>query len=363
MVMNRLQPMLISGLLPLLIFTWFTRDIVGQIDFWLMWLVAMTLVGLPLVFAEIALAHRSGTTPLVGLPKLTREADIGTVWRGFGWLTVVLLMVVVGHLLASSAQVLQPMVSNVATPALLAIMALVMIGLSFTKQLAGWLAFGLGVVALGLNVSQSGFATWQMTATSLTEWSLAVVLALVCVGVGTGLFWQARANQLLLSNSTESDNEKAIASRHVLPVWCFQMVAGALVAMAVTPTSSLASIAYALAMVAGGAYLLHLLTHQLSLRLFQRGFNFLALVIVAVVSLGISLLPTALLNQVLMILSLISAVWLAVFAGWQMKISHLRKSLNFGSEGIYNIWRIAVRIIVPLAVVLAVVGWLMGLMK
>ncbi len=34
----------------------------------------------------------------------------------------------------------------------------------------------------------------------------------------------------------------------------------------------------------------------------------------------------------------------AIFAGWIMKISHLRKSMNFSNEAFYNIWRIAVRI-------------------
>lgn len=101
------QPILIAVILPLLVFAWFSRSVAGQVDFWLLWLLAMTLVGLPLVFAEVVLAHRSGTTPLVGLPMLTREADIGTVWRGFGWLTVALLTVVTGHLLASSVELLQ----------------------------------------------------------------------------------------------------------------------------------------------------------------------------------------------------------------------------------------------------------------
>lgn len=361
MAFNRFQPVLVAGLLPLLVFAWFSGGVAGQIDFWLLWLVAMTLVGLPVVFAEIALAHRSGTSPLVGLPKLTREADVNTVWRGFGWLTVGLLMVVIGHLLASSGELLKPLVGTIATPALLAIMALIVIGLSFAKHLAGWFAFVLALVAMAFNVMHSGLVGWQMTAVSLTEWSLAVVMALVCVGAGTGLYWQARANQLL--TTSQSDNEKAVASRHVLPVWGFQMVVGALVAMVANPLSHTASIAYALAMLAGAGYLLHLVAHQVSLKLSQKGFNFLVLVIVAVISMGLSMLPPFMLNQLMIMFSLVAAVWLAVFAGWQMKISHVRKSLNFDSEGIYNLWRIAVRVIVPLAIVLAIVGWVMGLAK
>lgn len=361
MAFNRFQPVLVASMLPLLVFAWFSRGVAGQIDFWLLWLVAMTLVGLPLAFAEIALAHRSRTTPLVGLSTLTREADVATVWRGFGWLTVMLLMVVVGHLLASSADLLHPLLVTMATPALIAIMTLIVIGLSFTKHLAGWFALILALVAMGFNMVHSGIVNWQMTASSLTEWSLAVVMALVCVGAGTGLLWHARANQLLIQQDT-NDN-KAVASRYVIPVWSFQIVAGALVAMVINPLTQAAGIAYALAMLSGAAYLLHILTHQVSLKLNQNSFNFLVLVIVAVISLGLAMLPTFVLNQLMILLSLVAAIWLAVFAGWQMKISHVRKSMNFGSEAVYNLWRIAIRIIVPLAIVLALIGWVMGLAK
>lgn len=365
MALNRFQPILIAGLLPLLVFAWFSRSVAGQVDFWLLWLLAMTLVGLPLVFAEVALAHRSGTTPLVGLPMLTREADIGTVWRGFGWLTVALLTVVTGHLLASSAELLQPMAGQVALPALLAVLALIALGLSMAKHIAGWLAFALALVALVMNAAQSGVAAWQMTATSLTEWALAMVLALVSVGVGTGLYWQARANQLLGDADAKEQAQRTAASRYVLPVWSFQLVAGGIVAFLFTPDTNnqIANIAYALAMLAGAAYLIHLLTHQLSLKLRQQGFNFLMLVLVAVASLLLAMLPTVWLNQFLIVLSLVAAIWLALFAGWQMKISHLRKSLNFTSEGLYNLWRVVVRIVVPLAVVLALVGWVMGFVQ
>lgn len=363
MSLPRFQPLLIAGLLPLLVFAWFTPQIAGQIDFWLLWLVAMVLVGLPLVFAEIGLAHRSGTTPLVGLPKLTREADVSTVWRGFGWLTALLLLIVAGHLLASASGLLLLSLSGMALPALLGILALVVIGLSFTKQIIGWLAVGLAVVAMVLNFVQPHTGVnWQMTAVSLPEWTTAVLLALVSVGAGTGLYWHARATQLLTNNTTTTQKTELIASRQVLPVWGLQMLVGGLMAMTVMPTSQMAGIVYALAMVAGAGYLVNVVTHQVSLFWRQQAFNFLALVIVALIAAVFAFLPTNILNQLLVIISLLSALWLAVFSGWQMKISHLRKSLNFSSEGIYNLWRIAVRVIVPLAIVLALVGWVMSLL-
>ena len=39
-----------------------------------------------------------------------------------------------------------------------------------------------------------------------------------------------------------------------------------------------------------------------------------------------------------------------------MKISHLRKSMNFSNELFYNLWRIAVRIVLPLSILLAMVA-------
>jgi SNF family Na+-dependent transporter len=48
----------------------------------------------------------------------------------------------------------------------------------------------------------------------------------------------------------------------------------------------------------------------------------------------------------------------SMFAGWIMKISHARKELNLPSEGLSTIvWRVAVRLVVPLAVVFVLSGY------
>ena len=39
-----------------------------------------------------------------------------------------------------------------------------------------------------------------------------------------------------------------------------------------------------------------------------------------------------------------------------MKISHLRKAMNFSNELFYNLWRIAVRVVLPLSIVMAIVA-------
>lgn len=358
MLLQRLQPILIAGLLPLLIFTWFAKDVAGQVDFWIMWLIAMTLVGLPIIFAEIALAQRSRSVPLDGLAFLTREADVASVWRGFGGLSIFLLVLIIGHLLSSSADILHSFLASLATPALLAILMLIVIAMSFFKHLAGWVALALAVVSLLLNISQTGFTTWQMTQSSLSEWSIAVLLSLVCVGAGTGLFWHTHTKQML----QEDKAEKVATSRYVLPIWGFQLFIGAMVAMTLNQQNP-TNIVYSLAMLAGSAYLLNIVTEQISLKFSKNHFSFLVVVVLAVVCFGVALLPTTLLNMGLMFISFITAIWLAIFAGWQMKISHLRKSLNFSSEIIYNIWRIAVRIVVPLSVICAIIGIVMGMIR
>ncbi|HNI62820.1 MAG TPA: hypothetical protein PLF28_05085, partial [Agitococcus sp.] len=53
-------------------------------------------------------------------------------------------------------------------------------------------------------------------------------------------------------------------------------------------------------------------------------------------------------DTVLQSLSLLTMILYCVFVGWVMKISHVRKALNFSHEGIYNLWRVAIRLVVPL---------------
>lgn len=59
-----------------------------------------------------------------------------------------------------------------------------------------------------------------------------------------------------------------------------------------------------------------------------------------------------------MVWGLLICLIYSVFVGWMMKISHLRKAINFSSEAFYNIWRIAVRIILPLAILMALVAYI-----
>ena len=61
-------------------------------------------------------------------------------------------------------------------------------------------------------------------------------------------------------------------------------------------------------------------------------------------------------NILLMLWGLAVCLIYALFAGWIMKISHLRKAMNFSNEALYNIWRIAVRIVLPVAIIAAMIA-------
>ena len=370
-MMIRYASYFIAALLPLLLFRWFAPASIGEIDFWLLWLLAMVLVALPVVYAEIALAYRSVEGPLAGMQKLTREADVSPIWRSFGWLAA-LVSIVIAALVISGAStgILSaltelnsvPDVPDFAVAAGLMVIAVLLSLLGIAP-----LPIGLGLMVIGLllgfanGVPNAGFA---MTDISLTEWARAVALALVSVGAGTGLYW---FGQNLVSKQTvtavEANNQQAKnraatreyrATKLVLPIWVLQLLIG--VVALFTSGMSLPPIGQLLywgGVLFVASYLLHYSTQQLTHK-----FGLLVSLIItfAVALLLVVAIPTAWLVGILVI---IAVLLLSVFAGWQMKISHLRKSLNFSNEAVYNLWRVAIRLVVPLALLLALIGWVM----
>jgi len=373
-MMIRYASYFIAALLPLLLFRWFAPASIGEIDFWLLWLLAMVLVALPVVYAEIALAYRSVEGPLAGMQKLTREADVSPIWRSFGWLAA-LVSIVIAALVISGAStgILSaltelnsvPDVPSFAVAAGLMVIAVLLSLLGVTP-----LPIGLGLMVIGLllgfanGVPNAGFA---MTDVSLTEWARAVALALVSVGAGTGLYWFGQnlvSKQTITAveaNSQQAKNRAATreyrATKLVLPIWILQLLIGVVAlftsGMSLPPVGQLL---YWGGVLFVASYLLHYSTQQLTHK-----FGLLVSLIItfAVALLLVVAIPTAWLVGILVIISSIAVLLLSVFAGWQMKISHLRKSLNFSNEAVYNLWRVAIRLVVPLALLLALVGWVM----
>ena len=373
-MMIRYASYFIAALLPLLLFRWFAPASVGEIDFWLLWLVAMILVSLPVVYAEIALAYRSVDAPLAGMQKLTREADASPIWRSFGWLAA-LVSIVIAALVISGASTgilsaLTELNSVPAIPSFALAAGLMVITILLSLLGVAPLPIGLGLMVVGLLLGvTNGLPTidFAMTDINLSEWARAVALALVSVGAGTGLYWFGQnlvTKQVVTAVDANTQNSarncaasEYRASKLVLPIWILQLVIGVvsllLSGMSLPPIGQLL---YWVGVLFVVSYLLHYSTQQLAHK-FGLLISLVATFVLALIL--VVAVPTTWLVGILVIISSVAVLLLSVFVGWQMKISHLRKSLNFGNEAFYNLWRVAIRLVVPLALLLALIGWVM----
>ena len=376
-MMIRYASYFIAALLPLLLFRWFAPASIGEIDFWLLWLLAMVVVSLPVIYAEIALAYRSAEAPLAGMQKLTREADASALWRGFGWLAA-LVSIIIAALVISGASTgiltaLTELNSAPEVPGFAIAVGLMVIAALLSLLGVTPLPIGLGLMLIGLFFGLANGLpniTFAMTNISLGEWARAVALALVSVGAGTGLYWfgQNRIskqavtavgidNHYAQNPSRAQASSEYRATKLVLPIWILQLLVG-VVALFISGMTlpPIGQLLYWAGVIFVASYLLHYSTQQLAHK-----FGLLvSLVITAVIAIVLVVaIPTIWLVGILVIISSIAVLLLSVFAGWQMKISHLRKSLNFGNEAFYNLWRVAIRLIVPVALLLALIGWVM----
>lgn len=376
-MMIRYASYFIAALLPLLLFRWFVPAAIGELDFWLLWLLAMLVVALPVVYAEIALAYRSVDAPLAGMQKLTREADVSPMWRSFGWLAA-LVSVVIAALVISAASTgiltaLAALDSVPAVPSFAVAAGLLVISILLSLLGVAPLPIGLGLMVLGLLLGvANGLPNidFAMTGISLIEWARAVALALVSVGAGTGLYWfgQNLASKQVVT-AVDANNYNAQkpaysrttdehrATKLVLPIWLLQLLVG-VVALLLSGMSlpPIGQLLYWVGVLFVVSYLLHYSTQQLAHK-FGLLISLVSTFVLALVL--VVAIPTTWLVGILVIVSSAAVLLLSIFAGWQMKISHLRKSLNFGNEAFYNLWRVAIRLVVPLALLLALIGWVM----
>ncbi|XID75446.1 hypothetical protein ACF3NA_02580 [Alkanindiges sp. WGS2144] len=346
----RLSSILAGLALTLLLAGWIVPLIqfsnASQFDFWLVWLLCMVILALPFGLLEVALANRTRATPLPALMVLTREADAKPGWRLTGWLAAIVMALIGGKLLYQSAAMIFGSIHHTPAEAMNYLPVLTMLAglaLSFlSRQLLIIIATIAVVVATGLSLLHVGLGNWQWTVFSLKEWGWAVSLALIATGLGMGVYWQLNA-----SRPVEH------ASATALPIWLAQIVGGLLLALAQGYHGNVALWLYSAGLLAGGAFLLSLLREQLQ----ARSLSMLLQWLLIAAGLLVWLIPLPnLLTSITVILALLVCLLYAVFSGWMMKISHLRKSLNFRQEAVYNLWRVAVRIVIPLAVIVAIIG-------
>ncbi len=318
-----------------------------QLDFWLLWLGTMLILALPLCYLEIALAKRSKITAVQALSSLTRDADASPKWRIVGWLAVVFIPFLAGAMLSAASQYVAIFTANgFAYSIILAVLAVIAFALSFVPRQFLVILTAIGVIAAVVlaNVMGTALPEWKMTALEFSEWGNATVLALVASGLGMGLYWQS---------SLPAVKQQEIASKTVFPIWIAQLLA--VVAFAFfAAKAQVSALALVVGLVAASALLIQMAREQLQQRQLAIVVQW-AILLVAVFVWALSTVVPVF-NIALLIWGLIICLIYAIFAGWIMKISHLRKSMNFSHETFYNIWRIAVRIVVPLSIILALVA-------
>ena len=317
-----------------------------QLDFWMLWLATMLILALPVCYLEIALAKRSKTTALQALSSLTREADSSQRWRIVGWLAVVFIPFLAGAMLNHASNVVSIANLEVQQPAILAGLVIAALLLSLVPRLILVGITTVGVIAslVLANVMGTALPEWQLTPVQFSEWGNATVLALVASGLGMGLYWQS---------SLAAVKQQDVATKTVLPIWIAQLLAviafGFFAVKAEVPAFALIA-----ATVAAAALMLQMAREQLQ----QRQINVIIQWVIVAVATLVWLIPniTPVFNNLLILWGLVISLIYALFAGWIMKISHLRKSMNFSSEAFYNIWRIAVRVVLPVSIVVAIIA-------
>ncbi|EZQ09950.1 membrane protein [Acinetobacter sp. Ver3] len=319
-----------------------------QLDFWLLWFATMLFLALPIIYLEIGLAKRAQTSALNALSKLTREADAHQRWRVVGWLAVIFIPFLAGGILLNTSNaVAQQNDFGIGSNILMGIAAFIAFGLSFLQRSVLVVLTAIATIASLVAAQVFGVQVndWQLTPVEFKEWGSATILALVASGLGLGLYWQTNLNQ----------EKQDAATPKTLPIWLAQLVAVAgfgyfAISAAIPAYIVLIATIFAVAL------LLQLGKEQLV----HRGLAQAVQYILLLAPLLIWVFPAAdlFLTPILMLWGLSICLIYAIFVGWIMKISHLRKALNFSNEAFYNIWRVAVRIVTPLAIVVAMISYL-----
>lgn len=366
----------------------------------LVFLVAALVLSMPLRMAELMLGRRSRRSPVEGMAHLTREIDLPRGWRVLGWAMLAAALLVLsllgvlsgwaftylGHLLvAESGPVVYTSLNaggNLFVATALVVGAAGALALHGLQKLAPVLLVGLGLVifllagaaatgsgGFGALLGHADFAR----ALSLDGLTAAFLHALLLAAGGLGVWFVA---------GTYLDKEVSIGGV-ALQAISLQMVLLVLMAAALAPGAALlmnyqsisklmmVSLPVALAHQGGmllpwtifgaiavsGLLAMVVISEPLLLFLREKGLKPLVALLVLYSACGAIALSAGMMLDLMVpvrAMLLAALLVLAVFAGWKMKISHARKELGLPSEAVYNLWRVSIRIMVPLALLLVI---------
>ena len=321
-----------------------------QYDFLILWVVTMLVLALPAMYMEVGLAKRAKSAPLQGLMQLTRDADVSTHWRVMSWLAIVTVPLFAGAIIHYANNAVMSQFALQFSPSIaILVLAIVAVALSMLPRLILLAVSAIAVlvyVVMGILAEQG---VWQWTGVSFAEWAKVVTLTLVTGALGLGVYWQSATQSL------SAGTEKSPSTPIVIPIWIAQALGLLAMLWANQATTEVQDLALLIGALGLSGYLLQLVRAQL----IQRQVALPIQALILLIPILIWALPISnVLYPILIVLGLVLCLAYAIFAGWLMKISHLRKSLNFKSEISYNLWRILIRIVVPVSIVVAMIAWL-----
>jgi len=324
---------------------------------WPLAVLGLLLAAWPLALAERALAVRAAARTLpAGMQVLTREADARRAWRVLSWsslaaglLAMSLLALLSGALATQAVQTLADGHAGLLAGAQLWPLFTVLVLLTALLRPLGkapvlvWLLPVLLLLALAVLPLLTGREALPLRSdlvlTPALPASAALLFGALALGGGVGAHWS------LAPVAGARAGARQLAPALLLAV----LVLAGLHAAAGLAAVLLGFIVSLLVVTALAQPLLAVAR--------ARGLNdWMALTLIFVPAVGISETiwffgGSQAIGQVAGVL----AVWMAfnllvlsLFAGWVMKISHVRKALQLPSEAIYNVWRVAVRWAAPI---------------
>lgn len=340
---------------------------------WPLALLGGVLAGLPLLLAEQAMAVRARQAGIAGMQVLTREADAARLWRFPAYASLLLSIAISAALALASGLLLTQVVQTLWLPLSSAV------GLAASSAPAGtalWPVLTLLSLLIALGRSFRTVPMWLWLIVTLMLLSLTMLQMVqhqttplvTDLGLLTGLSNSGGASASLLSGALIAGGGMGAAS-------ALRLQYGELKSTLAVPAMLLLFALLFLALHHGswcaGAALLGVVVTQLGLSASlapalaeARQRKLPALAAPLAVILPVTLLAEALwlwgdvetlryLVQLIAAALAINLLVMSVYAGWIMKISHLRKAVNLPSEWLYNVLRIALRWLAPMIVLVA----------
>ncbi|PTQ91143.1 hypothetical protein [Agitococcus lubricus] len=313
--------------------------------FALLWLLFMVLAGLPLAFVDAVLVRRTKVLPLQALAPITRDSDLATFWRLLAPLAMLALMLLIAFSAYYATQGLVISSENIATkeifPFLIVFLAMGFAWVGMARLLPYVAILVPAVLVLNVVLVPQTLQIHLLTPEQWQEIGRAVLLA---NGLGLGLYaW-------LVQQRLHDER----ASTTVLPVWLTQTLVGALTIAVGSAEGNLSVVCHVLTAVFACAILAEVIVRQLRERFMAKPIA-LGGVMLLIVAATYAATYVAF-DYVMIVTVLVAVLGYAILTGWLMKISHARKALNMQSEALYNLWRMGIRIAVPLTVIWLLVG-------